>query len=167
MHFAMCLDIQMPMETKKEQLLKLILDHPEIVEFGQAEDSPEDKEVSFTEKVLGVSLPPSYIWFLNTFGGGEVCGDEITSIYKDHQTPSGDMVYLTRLFRESQTINDHDVHILSTDFGELFVLNTSLRNAKSESPVEVIRGSHRNHYADDFLSFALKYIAYCIDSGKN
>ncbi len=40
-------------------------------EYG-AGDGPSQLQIAIVQKLLGVTFPPSYIWWLNNYGGGEL-----------------------------------------------------------------------------------------------
>lgn len=131
------------------------------VELGNAncDLNPSEKRIEETEKILGVKLPESYIWFVKNYGGGEVYGEEIYSIYPELSEQSvGDISYQTKWFREKSLVGSSDVVICSNDFGETFFFDTSKGNDKGEYPVYVKAGTSQKKYADSFAEFLYKRI---------
>lgn len=65
----------------KDQLIIELNKRAPIVNLGTSADAPSEDCIAAAEQGLGVRLPEEYKWFLRTFGGGEICGEEIYSIY--------------------------------------------------------------------------------------
>ncbi|WP_299289095.1 SMI1/KNR4 family protein [uncultured Tateyamaria sp.] len=145
-----------------DKLASLISDHSDdAVEFGDAscDLSPTDERVAETEELLGCKLPISYLWFVRNYGGGEVYGEEIYSIYPVLSEKSvGDIVYQTRWWREKGLVERTDIVVSSNDFGEVFYMDTSKKNADGEYPVCVKAGKIVQKYANRFDEFLSKRI---------
>ena len=130
------------------------------IEFGTEENAPSDTWIERAECDLGVKLPPSYIWFLKNYGGGEIHGDEIFSIYEIpfDEASGGDVVFQTISDRRNEFIKESEVLICSTDFGEQFVMDVSRRNEKGEYPIVRKVGNHRKDFANSFADFIVKFV---------
>ncbi|WP_039760106.1 SMI1/KNR4 family protein, partial [Bartonella queenslandensis] len=59
------------------------------------ENETDDLQIEKAEKALGLKFTSSYKVFLKKYGGGEIGGEEIFSIYKERGEgiPAGDIVY--------------------------------------------------------------------------
>jgi len=134
----------------------------DVVEFGNSscDLNPSSERLKETEKLLGVKLPPSYLWFVKNYGGGEVYGEEIYSIYPVLSEQSvGDIAYQTKWFRDKGFVSKSDVVISSNNFGEIFFLNTSESDDLGEYPVYIKVGDSKMKYADNFAEFLYKRIS--------
>ena len=136
------------------------------VEFGTPESAPSDEWIRKAEQRLGCSLPPSYIWFLRSFGGGEILGEEINSIYEIEfsEAIGGDVVYQYAAHQAAGTLTSTEVPLCRSDFGELFVLETSEANDAGEYPVYLRRGENREVYGRTFAEFLERRIRELVES---
>ena len=131
------------------------------VDFGthDSEIVPSQKRIEETEKRLGVKLPPSYIWFLENYGGGTVFGDDIYAISKSYsEQDMFDVASKTIADRNQGFLNDNEIAICTTDFGEQFVMDTSTKSDDGEYPVVRKMGDVRKQVADNFVEFLGRYI---------
>lgn len=130
------------------------------VSFGTAENAPAEEWVKKAEERLRKPLPKSYKWFLNNYGGGEIYGEEIYSIYeKDFETAfGGDIICQYLLHQRSGSLQVDEVPLSENDFGELYYLKTSEPDRDGEYPVFVRRGRTRERYAANFAEFLKKRI---------
>jgi hypothetical protein len=130
------------------------------VDFGQTENAPLFQWVEKAEQRLGKVLPPTYKWFLANYGGGEIHGDEVFSIYgMEFETVfGGDVVFQYLAHQRSRTLEPDEVPLTQTDQGEIYYLKTSSPDANGEYPVFIKRGEHKELYASDFASFLEKRI---------
>lgn len=131
------------------------------VDFGTAEDAPSDIWIRKAEECLGCALPPSYLWFLRNYGGGEVYGDEVYSIYciPFDTADGGDIVFQYLLDQSSGSLGDGQIAVLETDFGETFFLDANERSHDGEYPVKLRRGADCETYASTFAGFLERYIS--------
>lgn len=69
-----------------------------IVSFGDAACAPSDYWVELRELEAGFRFPTSYKWWLSHYGGGEINGEEIFSVYELplDQVMGGDAVAMSR-----------------------------------------------------------------------
>jgi|SynMetStandDraft_2_1070026.scaffolds.fasta_scaffold03026_6 antitoxin YobK len=130
------------------------------IEFGSKDNAPSSDWVKRAEAALGCNLPPSYLWFLSSYGGGEVHGSEIFSIYQlpFEEVVGGDVVAMTLQDRSNGFISETDVAICNTDFGEIFVLDSNNMDANGEFAVVRIVGQQREPYASSFANFLIKFV---------
>ncbi len=132
------------------------------VDFGASDCElvPSQARVDETEKVLQVKLPPSFLWFLKNYGGGTVFGDDIYSISKVYsERDMFDVASRTISDRKDGFINDDEIAICNTDFGEQFVMDTSKRTNDGEYPIIRKMGEVRTQIADSFVDFLGQYIS--------
>lgn len=138
-----------------ERIKQIIEEYSDIVEFGQG---ISDFWIEKAQDRLEVKFPPSYIWWLKNYGGGEINGEEIFSIYElDFDTVvGGDIVYINELNRKNGiSVNSH-LTIQENDQGESYYINLEERDMDGECPVYIDLNSCK--YADNFLDFIEKKI---------
>lgn len=131
------------------------------VDFGTKTSDiiPSQTRIDETEKYLGITLPPSYIWFLKNYGGGTVFGDDIYAISKSYSSNDMfDVASKTLADRAHGIIDEHEIAICTTDFGEQFVMDASQQLSNGEYPVVKKMGDVRSKVADGFANFLLCYI---------
>ncbi|NIZ00958.1 SMI1/KNR4 family protein [Thalassospira lucentensis] len=130
------------------------------IEFGSKEHAPSAEWILKAEEALGWDFPFSYRWFLENYGGGEIHGDEICSIYQRpfEEVVGGDVVARTLLDRQSGFIRSSDISICTTAFGEFFVLDTLVPTTSGECAVVRITGQNREAYAASFAEFIVKFV---------
>jgi len=127
------------------------------VEFRDFGDGTTDDWIEKAELALGVKFPVSYKWWLKNYGGGEILGEEIFSIYEMdfEEVVGGDVVKMTKLYR-SRGFDKDSIVISVTDRGEVFYLKTSEMNDFNDCPVALnITGAT---YAKNFIDFLQKRI---------
>ena len=117
--------------------------------------------VTAAEEALGVPLPPTYRRFVTELGAGSVGGREfygaIDENFVDSSIPDG--IWLTLDERERFGFPKHLVIVGDTGMGEYYVLDTSRRDDKGESPVVIWvagqsqEGDDLEVVAPDFGSF--------------
>lgn len=146
-----------------DKLADLIEQHSDYaVEFGDphCDLSPTSERVDETQKILGCKLPPSYLWFVKNYGGGEVYGEEIYSIYPVLSDKSvGDISYQSKWHHERNFVSGSAVVICSNDFGETFFLDIDSCDENGEFPVYVQAGNTKKKYANSFADFLYKRIS--------
>ena len=131
------------------------------VDFGTSDSEivPPQKRIEETEQRLGVKLPPSYIWFLKTYGVGTIFGDDIYAISRSFSDQDMfDVASKTIADRNQGFLNDNEIAICTTDFGEQFVMDTSTKSEDGEYPVVRKMGDVRTQVADSFVGFLGRYI---------
>jgi hypothetical protein len=123
-----------------------------MAEFGQGKSNLCIKKA---QNRLNVSFPPSYIWWLQNYGGGEVLGEEIVSVYEiDFDTVvGGDIVYINELNRKNNLSDSKQLVIQETDRGEVFYFDLEQMKSNGEYPVYRSLSGEQTKYAEDFLGF--------------
>ncbi|MCB1043637.1 MAG: SMI1/KNR4 family protein [Acidobacteria bacterium] len=132
--------------------------------FGNIENGVSVTWIRKAEAFLGFSLPPSYTWWLRNYGGGEVGGEEIYSIYEMDfdQAVGGDIVFNAIANMRSNGCGFDRLYICRTGVDEYFFFETKSRTDVNEFPVFI--GDHRSqqteHYAKNFAEFLMKRIRF-------
>ena len=137
-----------------DEVRQIIEASSEIAEFADFGDGIEQAWITRAEEALGFPLPESYKWWLRNFGGGEIGGEEIFSIYgEDFDTVvGGDIVRMYRL----QSTNCARVPICHSDVDGVFSFD---RSSASSDEYPIISEGTGKIYAKDFLEFLKKRIA--------
>lgn len=140
-----------------KDVLKIFQENNDIVNVGDHTAAPEQEWVVKAERAIGFPLPLDYLWFLNTFGGGEIGGEEIYSIYQIpfDEAVGGDIVY-------RNTIADGNARkgrlvISDTDFAEEFYILLQ-QDRKQVQPVFVDVGGVSRIYAHNFYEFICRRV---------
>lgn len=135
----------------KDELIKLFNQKSDFLNMGSAEDAPSTEWIEKAEKALSVQLPDDYKWFLNTFGGGDICGEEIYSIYcmPFNEAVGGDIVYQNTI--ANNNIQLGKVVLSNTDFGEEFYFEI-----KDMKKVYISFGDNKELYATNFIDYLYK-----------
>lgn len=144
-------DWEFDSEESKEVLLKLFSQHSELVNFGSPEDAPSLAWISNAERELGIIFPDEYVWFLNEFGGGDICGEEIYSIYciPFNEAIGGDIVYQNKITNDN--VPNRRLVISNTDFGEEFYFDLD-----DKYKLYISFGEKKEIYSSNFLEFLYK-----------
>lgn len=145
--------------TKKE-LVQLIDENSDIVHFGSSNNAPSNEWINKAESYLHVPFSESYKWFLAEYGGGDINGEEIFSIYEmDFKSAiGGDIVYNYIIDIRDNLHGKNEVVVSRTDFGEEFYFNYNKIN-KNECPIFFRLGQGtESEYAIDFYEFLYKRI---------
>lgn len=109
---------------KYEEMKKLIIKAGDEVNFSDFGNGVSEEWIIKAEKRLNVIFPESYKWWLRNYGGGEIRGEEIYSIYEiDFDTVvGGDIVYINEINRRQQGYTN-DMIVISESFDEIFYLD--------------------------------------------
>lgn len=145
----------------KEEVQALMAKHAGVgINCGTTEHAPSAERIRETEELLNFPLPDSYKWFLSQYGSVEMGGNEVWSIYLEYSATmySGDIAFQYQNYLQSGFINAQELPLVSTDFGETFVFDTTQRTEGNEYPVLLMLGEERQPYAANFLEFIAKFI---------
>jgi SMI1-KNR4 cell-wall len=132
--------------TQIRELLQRWDGVPPVV-FGPVSDA----QISYAERELGVTLPPSFRTFLRHFGGGFVFDFDILGLVAEpgHWL---DIVQMNRL--APRHIPRHCVLFLYAGRDRAYYLDTSRRDLQDECPVVLFAsGEEGVVVADSFLDF--------------
>lgn len=137
----------------RNELIKLIDNHEDICNFGSSDDAPTAEWIQKAEKALGVRLPDDYKWFLNSYGGGDISGEEIYSIYciPFDEAVGGDITYQNTIATNNVALGK--LFLSNTDFGEEFYFKTD-----GGDQVYLEYGSKKELYAENFIEYMEKRI---------
>jgi hypothetical protein len=110
---------------EKEKMIELFEKHSDLINMGTSDDAPGDDWIDAAEKALTVNFPPEYKCFLSNYGGGDICGEEIYSIYclPFNEAVGGDIVYQNTIANNNVKLGK--VALSNTDFGEEFFFDTN------------------------------------------
>jgi len=138
-----------------DHIAYLIDQNLEKVTFGDLDSGISDEWISKAQTRLNVVFPPSYVWWLKNYGGGEISGDEIFSIYEmDFDTVvGGDIVYINELNRKNKLTDNTQIVIQENDRSEVFYFDLSQADQHGEYPIYRAFSGGRFKYADDFSGF--------------
>ena len=130
----------------REELIELFEKYSDLINMGTSDDTPGNDWIDAAEKVLLVNFPADYKWFLNNYGGGDICGEEIYSIYclPFNEAVGGDIVYQNTI--ANNNLESGKIALSNTDFGEEFFFDTN-----DMEKVYISIGNNRQLYASDFL----------------
>jgi len=156
--------MELPMQY--DEAVGLIESHRgKCLNIGTSANAPSTNRIIQAENRLGVQLPPSYKWFLNNYGGGEVGGEEIFSLYEMEGAVGGDLAYIYSTMRTKALIESYEIPIMLTSLGELFVFDVSVQQI--EYPVCLKLADENQHYADNFVDFLCKIIPFFCGGASN
>lgn len=135
----------------REELAELFDKHSDLINMGTTEDSPGSDWIDAAEKALSVTFPACYKWFLNNYGGGDICGEEIYSIYclPFDEAVGGDIVYQNTIANDN--LKKGRVVVSNTDFGEEFFFDEN-----EMEKIYVSLGENVQPYADNFIEYLKK-----------
>lgn len=141
--------------NKYDEIQKLIAEAGDSVEFADYGEGISEEWIIKAEERLGFRLPDSYKWWLRNYGGGEIYGEEIFSIYEqDFDTVvGGDIVYNYELNRKNKNFSNDKVVICEAN-DNVFYFDLSKRKDENELPIYSLNDNKK--YADDFIEFLKK-----------
>lgn len=144
----------------RANLLASYIASSSVVNFGSAEDAVSEEWIKKAEERLGLRFSRSYRWFLENYRGGEICGEEIYSVYGEpfDDVNGGDIVYHHIIDVRNGHARKHALAVSATDLGEYFFFDYSRLNG-DEVPIRVTVGSSTSDYAEDFHEFLRKRIS--------
>ena len=144
--------------SQTEEIIALI-EECDFVDFAPFGEGASDSWVKKAEDRLGISLPPSYKWWLQNYGGGEVGLDqEIYSIYEmDFDSVNGGDVVFQALKNQRKNISPKDRLYIYERSHHTAYLNISKQKEDGECCViEDLDGEITIH--PDFLAFLTAFI---------
>ena len=135
----------------RNELKNELKKYEDLTNLGSSDDSPGFEWLGKAEKELGIILPDDYKWFLNEYGGGEICGEEIYSIYcmPFDEAVGGDLVYQNTIANKNISLGK--LVLSNTDFGEEFYFKVS-----DLKKVYVKIGNREEVYAESFIGYVHK-----------
>ena len=135
----------------REKLIELFEEYSDLINMGTADEAPSNDWINAAEKALLVSFPADYKWFLNNYGGGDIYGEEIYSIYclPFNEAVGGDIVYQNTI--ANNNLQSNKIALSNTDFDEEFFFDTN-----DMEKVYISIGNNRQLYASNFLEYLQK-----------
>lgn len=150
-------------EDWRSGVVNLVASNPEVVNFGGLDDYVGDDWIVKSEEWIGCSFPDSYRWFLKNFGGGEIAGDEIFSVYgvPFESANGGDIIYQSLIGRRGGLVASDELVVSRTDHGEVFYFKVD--RGMGEWPIFLKLPSGNDIlYASNFYEFLVKRIEMCV-----
>jgi len=143
--------------NKYDEIKKLIAKAGNTVEFADYGDGISEEWIIKAEERLCFKFPNSYKWWLRNYGGGEIYGEEIFSVYEqDFDTVvGGDIVYNYELNMRNKNYSADKVVICEAN-DDVFYFDLSKR--KDENELAIYSLNDNKKYADDFIEFLKKRI---------
>jgi hypothetical protein len=134
-----------------ETIKELIQKHFSIVEFADFGEGVSDDWIDKAEVAIGLTFPQSYRWWLHNYGGGEIGGEEIFSIYGDEfdSVVGGDVVHMYRVALQDANSRRDRIPICHSDVDGVFCFDASKGLRDNEYPV--FSEAAGKNYARDFL----------------
>ncbi|WP_375662651.1 SMI1/KNR4 family protein [Bartonella sp. OC16QHHD] len=133
--------------------------HSHVINFGTQDNAPDDVRIKTAENTLGLQFTSSYKSFLKNYGGGEIGGEEIFSIYNAsfEDCPAGDIVH-KNLYHRKHGFATPEQLVVSYDLDETFYFDyTQFRDG--ECPLYLKYTSEDcEYYASNFYEFLCKRI---------
>jgi antitoxin YobK len=140
-----------------QKIVELIKDHPSVAEFANYGSGISSDWVDKAENALGVPLPESYKWWLRNYGGGEIGGEEIYSVYgiDFDKVVGGDIVYMYRLALKNNRGRDH-IPLCQSDIDGVFYFK--VEDGAPGDEYSIVSEATGREYAINFLEFLEKRI---------
>ncbi len=138
------------------RIKEIIEENSDIIDFGEFGQGGSDEWIGKAEERLGIKFPPSYVWWLKNYSGGEINGEEIFSIYEIDfdSVVGGDIVYINELNYKNGDSDTNKLTIQENDQGESYYFDLTSVDTNGESPVFC----NENKYSNNFLEFLIKKI---------
>lgn len=150
--------------TQDYSKLKNLIENSDACEFDEFGHGCSEDWIIKAETRLGVSLAPSYVWWLKNYGGGTVDGQEVFSIYeKDFDTVSGcDVVHMAEINWSKFPEEKNRLYIFEPGSDESYYFLITEKDANGEHPI------YRYDYIDNrselytktFADFLYEIISY-------
>ncbi|WP_143558299.1 SMI1/KNR4 family protein [Snodgrassella alvi] len=163
---------KMMKHISKNDVINLIEQNQDLVDFGTAEDAVSTLHIKKAEDFLGLPFTDSYKWFLNHYARGSICGDEIFSLndsfdYYDSYDSNTDILYGEDIVYnhivnlKNKLTTDKQLAVCHSDIdGEFFFDYTKYEN--NECPIYIYWSKDESiFYAQNFLEFLYKRIKEC------
>ncbi len=149
-------------EQVYNKIAKLIQDNRSVVEFADFGDGVSLDWIIKAEIAIGHPLPESYKWWLLNYGGGEIGGEEIFSVYEQDfdKVVGGDVVYMYRLAMRDGA-HPSRIPLCHSDVDGLFVFDLIKGLSGNEYPV--VSEATGQRYAENFLDFIEKRVKLFVD----
>jgi hypothetical protein len=145
-------------EEAYQRAVRLIEDSRSIVDFAEYGRGVAPELIATAEDEIGSPLPDSYKWWLLHYGGGEIGGEEIFSVY-----PRDDVAILSGDIAQRYKVALADggdrmlIPLCHSDVDGVF--SFVIEEAAHGSEYHIRAAATGGCYADNFLDFIAKRIA--------
>ncbi|UTO29151.1 SMI1/KNR4 family protein [Bartonella harrusi] len=142
-----------------DDVVQLVDKYSDDINLGTSDHGPDDIVIEKAENALGLQFTSSYKSFLKSYGGGDIGGEEIFSLYENSVgIPAGDIVYYNLQDRKHGFATPEQLVVSRTDFGETFYFDyTQFRDG--ECPLYLkFPPRDPQYYASNFYEFLCKKI---------
>ncbi|WP_375685590.1 SMI1/KNR4 family protein [Bartonella sp. TT110JLCBS] len=143
-----------------DDVVQLIDKYSDSIDFGSTDEAVDDALIEKAEKTLGLQFTFSYKSFLKNYGRGEICGEEICSVYDTNFeiVRSDDIVYKNLNYRKNGFATPQQLIVSRTDFGETFFFDYSqFQNGECALYFD-FPPKDPQYYASNFYEFLCKRI---------
>jgi hypothetical protein len=144
-----------------DHIQDLIATNSDSIDFGDFGTGTSLEWIEKAQTRLKVVFPASYCWWLHHYGGGQIHGDEVFSIYEldFDQVVGGDVVYVNEHARANGHWPAEHLLIMQTDQAQDFYLDLTQAIGASEPAVYVSQGKNTRLYAANFFDFLEKQVS--------
>lgn len=144
--------------NKYDEIKKIIEEAEDGVDFADFGNGVSEEWINKAEERLGFELSETYKWWLKNYGGGEIYGEEIFSIYEEDfdAVVGGDIVYMYELNNRNSNYPKNTLVISEYD-DEVFYFDLTQKDKENEYPIYSLNS--KDIYANDFIEFLKKRIA--------
>jgi len=129
--------------------------------FGAFGNGVSSEWIGIRERELGIAFPPSYKWWLQNYGGGEINGEEVYSVFEIplREVVGGDIVAMTD---RQKGLEQDKIFVSQPGTDEEFYFRPSEADSEGEMPVYVydFLNGDASLYAQSFGEFLSKRIAF-------
>ncbi|WP_208434719.1 SMI1/KNR4 family protein [Bartonella taylorii] len=139
---------------------QLVNKYSDSVNFGTADNAVNDVLIEKAEKILELQFTSSYKSFLKNYGRGEICGEEVFSVYNTNFeiARSDDIVYRNLNDIKNGLAKPQQLVVSKNDFGEILYFDYS-QFQNGECPLYIrIPSGDSEYYAGNFYEFLCKRI---------
>ncbi|WP_375687745.1 MULTISPECIES: SMI1/KNR4 family protein [unclassified Bartonella] len=142
-----------------DDVTQLVDKYSDIINFGSAEDAPDDVWIKRAEETLGLQFTSSYKSFLKNYKGGEIGSEEIFSVYAEYKgIHAGDIVYRNLNDIKNGLAKPQRLVVSRTDFGETFYFDYSQFQDGECALYFDFPPKDPQYYASNFYEFLCKRI---------
>ena len=150
---------------------KLDLIHNKLknLDFKKSKISVDEKIVNLYQDELGITFPKDFYEYLLHFGRLSFDGQDFYGITPNKNAGLPDLISAVKIYRQDYLINKYMIPIVSTGYGGVYVIDTSIRNENNESPVVIVEYPIDDNFekeiiADNFYDFLLENLDFAIDN---
>ncbi|MDO4431634.1 MAG: SMI1/KNR4 family protein [Lonepinella koalarum] len=118
--------------------LDLIYSKLKHLDFKKSQTPIDEKIVISYQDEVGILFPEDFYEYLLNFGRLNFDGQDFYGITANKNGGLPDLISATKIYREDYLINKFMIPIVSTGYGGLYVIDTSIKNEKNESPVVIV-----------------------------